>query len=171
MLTVNREKKVEVEMIESPPDWSKDSDDTPYGELDESVVGLCRALNGLPGIWTVGSCGGHEGGGQDAEGRNLPAGEQPADQWRVTIRPELEGWRPTSSAWLSLEFVAWLIYDVSKVRDVEFQGSARPPYLNDPAHMLMFQIHGWRDGERGISSEEVAGALQRMDRQFYRPES
>lgn len=31
----------------------------PYDEMDEPVVRLCKALNALPGIRTIGSCGGH----------------------------------------------------------------------------------------------------------------
>jgi hypothetical protein len=155
-------------MLESPPDRTN-ADETPYQELDGPVVPLCRALNSLPGIWTIGSCGGHPGGGEDEEGRNLPAGELPEDQWRVTLHPELQGWRPTLDAWLSLEFVAWVIDDASRVKTVDIGAHANPPYLNDPAHMLRFTIFGVRDGEHGITPEEVAGLIDRLDPEFFRP--
>ena len=33
--------------------------EVPYDELDENIVNLVRAVNSFPGIFTVGSCGGH----------------------------------------------------------------------------------------------------------------
>jgi hypothetical protein len=144
-------------------------DQTPYDDLDEPVVGLCRVLNSFPGLRTIGSCGGHEGGGRDEEGRTLPAGDMPANEWRVTIGPEVTRGRPTAQGWLSLEFVAWVLYDIARVKAVELQAFALPPFVNEPAHMLEFEIHGWRDGEGGISPDEVAEVLARLDREIYRP--
>jgi hypothetical protein len=33
---------------------------TPYAELDSNMVGLCKMLNKVKGIHTIGSWGGHE---------------------------------------------------------------------------------------------------------------
>lgn len=156
-------------MVVSPPDWSK-TDDTPYEELDEPVVGLCHALNDLPGLWTTESCGEHEGGGPDEEGR-FPGGALPANEWGVDFRPELDDWRPTTDAWLSVEFAAWAIHDVAKAKAVEMKTWAVPPWLNDPAHMLIFDIKGWRDGEDGFTPDELAAVITRFDKEFYRVDS
>jgi hypothetical protein len=154
-------------MVESPPNWSKANDDTPYDELDAPVVGLCRILNDLPGIWTTESCGGHEGGGPDVEG-GFAFGALPANEWGINIRPELEDWRPTFDGWLSLEFVAWAVHDVAKAKAVRMEAWSTPPWLNDRAHMLIFDIDGWRDGEGGITPDELAAFIARFDREIYR---
>jgi hypothetical protein len=127
-------------------------DETPYDELDPPVVGLCRALNALPGIWTAGSCGGHEKGGAF-----------PADRWFVSLGPELRGRVPFLAAWLSIEHVAWVLTDFGRGRAVEFHAAARPPFLNEPGHMLAFEVHGWRSGEDGASPEELADFLRRVE--------
>lgn len=47
-----------------------------YGPLDENIIGLVMVLNHLPGIATVGSCGGHQHPGQT---------QQEAGHWFVTF--------------------------------------------------------------------------------------
>src|SRR5262245_11556839 len=89
------------------------SDDTPYDELDPGVVGLCRAINALPGVETMGSWGGRAATGA----------------WWVSFGPELDdGPRPTLRGWLALEWLAWLIHEL-RDRDVWLQASAAPPWL------------------------------------------
>lgn len=135
-------------------------DKTPYDELDPSVVKLCRELNRLPGIWTIGSCGGHEGGGQSEEEIEAGAedrGELPADQWRVTFKLELGARRrPRRTGWLSMEFVAWVIYNMGDGGMVDLNVSALPPFLNHPGKMAKFEIRGWRGDDGGIEPDDVA---------------
>lgn len=132
-------------------------DETPYDELDPPVAGLCRAVNAFPGLRTGSSCGGHETGGL-----------LPADRWQVAFSCELDDEdRPTLAAWLDLEFVAWAVYDLGKAeRAVWLEAFSLPPWPNDPARMLSFDLHGERNGDGGIEPNEVAAFLDRVRRQF-----
>lgn len=149
----------------------KQFDDTPYDELDPPVVGLCRAVNALPGLWTVSSCGGHDGGGLDDEGRSLPAGMNPAHIWMMHFIIDLSGLRPTRDAWLSLEFVAWVLTDLVQSHAVDFSAASLPPFLNQPGYGLVFAMIGSRlprDEDEGIEPERVATVLADLTRDFYR---
>ena len=127
----------------------------PYGEMDPPVQPLCRAINAFPGVFTIGSCGGH------AEG-----GELPADQWRVDFRAEVtDDHRPTVDAWLSAEFIAWVLRDLYRGDMAVFASFwSPPPYLNYPGQMLTFEIHGWRPS---AEPEEVAAQLKAFRRGQY----
>lgn len=51
--------------------------DIPYDEIDLTIIPLVRALNDLPGIRTIESCGGHEN-------PNVPW-QKPLGSWYVTF--------------------------------------------------------------------------------------
>ena len=128
----------------------------PYDELDPPIVALVRAIHELPGITTWGSCGGGEG--HMAE----------ADQWWVTLTPEKKKSRPTKTGWFSLEFLCWAIRDVGwEGRHVRIVPSAKPPFLNNPGHMLFFQLEGHRGENGGIEPDEVAGRLNEMRLEYF----
>ena len=55
----------------------------PYDELDEPVRELVKVLNSLPGVATIGSCGGHADG--DPGGVHAAGGGDP--NARVLTRP------------------------------------------------------------------------------------
>lgn len=154
------------------------TDDTDfYRELDPPIVKLVRAMNGLPGIETTGSCGGHA--------EPISAGSLPADEWIVAFR--LEPWDPgalvavpTREAWISLEWLAWLINDET---DYEAAGMAvpvnrpyrpgvklrpwsRPPYLYYPGRTIGFAIEGSR-GEGGMEPDELAALIDRLVDESY----
>lgn len=131
----------------------------PYDEFDPPIVPLARTLNGLPGIRTLSSCGGHE------EPTNASAAT--AEHWYVSfeLAPANEQAfvrTPTPEAWLTLEFLAWEISDHRRAaRSVELGPIAHPPWLNRPGRMLQFQIDGWRDGDGGIEPDDLADAIER----------
>jgi hypothetical protein len=70
------------------------------------------------------------------------------DGWCIAFRPRVDHEdRPTSNAWLTLEWVAWLTRDLDR-GDRLFGGEptvdaylhSAPPWLNDPGHMLTFCV-------------------------------
>lgn len=134
-----------------------DSAQVPYEELDAPVVELVRALNHFQGIRTAGSCGGHEGG------------FSPPEEWYVTIRLELADGRPTIDAYLSLEFIAWAIYDMRKAGYMVFTSVfALPPFVNHPGTVLTFELSGNRVGDgRPAEPDEVAEFLNETRERFF----
>jgi hypothetical protein len=136
-------------------------DETPYEELDPPIVNLCRAINALPGIWTISSCGGHEQGGS-----------LPADEWNVSVQCEVEDdCRPSVDAWLSLEFLAWAVHDVGRDARLSMAVSSAPPWLNEPTRTIAFDIDGVRGEPDGIDPDHFADLLTRWTTETYlRPE-
>ena len=127
-------------------------DTTPYDELDEAVMSLCRVVNGLAfgGLFTTGSCGGHESGERD------PA------YWQVTFQLEVEDDRPTAEAWLSLEFLAWSLRSV-RDREIWLEPWARAPHLNEAGRDLRFTIEGTRPMEPNDLAKWIANAWHVVD--------
>jgi hypothetical protein len=140
----------------------------PYDELDPPIVTLVRALNQLPGIYTGGSCGGHE--------ESVSPVSAPANAWwigfgleRIAHEGELVA-VPTDEAWLSLEFLAWFTQDFRGTgADVDLRASSHPPWINIPGQTLGFVLEGFRDGERPYEPDELADELARAAIRFYIP--
>ena len=160
----------------------------PYDDFDPPVGELVRALNDLPGIETSTSCGGHE--------EPISADSLPPDQWMVGF--ELKAWDsgalvavPTREAWVSLEWLAWLINDetdyaaaakrnpelaefAAQVVDrpyrpgVTLRPWSRPPYLYYPGRNLRFAIEGHR-GEDGMEPNDLAELIRRVEDECYIP--
>lgn len=109
--------------------------------LDHNIARLVNALNLLPGIRTMGSCGGHE---------NPNHMQQPLGKWVVTLRVSL-----SSGGWHSLEMITNL------------QGTFGTDSISVNAHShthesvsgrgLWFAIRG-----DGSDPDEVASKLRRM---------
>jgi hypothetical protein len=102
--------------------WERE--EPPWDELDESIIPLIRTLNELPGIHTLGSCGGHE--------TPISGNSAPADQWWVLFDLEPADHDglirvPTPEAWMSLEFLAYYV----DWRGLEHEIALRP-YANPP---------------------------------------
>lgn len=59
----------------------------PYDEIEPTIAPLVRALNALPGIRTIGSCGGHDN-------PDIPW-QKPLGEWYVTfwVDHTPDGWR------------------------------------------------------------------------------
>lgn len=137
----------------------------PYDELDPPVSGLVRALNELPGLRTISSCGGHENPETEAS--------RPADSWYVDLVLDTDDWdadvwTPTAEAWVSLEFLAWLVYDAQKARrNLWLEPYARPPYLNQPGRGLVFQLAGGRNEPGGQEPTELASYLIDTADRYY----
>jgi hypothetical protein len=150
-----------------------------YSQLDPPIVPLVRALNGLPGIQTSSSCGGHE--------TPISAGSLPADRWMVAF--QLEPWDPgalvsvpTRQAWVSLEWLAWLINDETDYTATEMvvpvnrpyrpgvtlKPWSRPPYLYYPGRNLHFTIEGTRSKD-GMEPNELAEVITRLADECYIP--
>lgn len=124
----------------------------PYGELDENVAGLCRQINRLQGVMTIGSCGGHE----DPLPHQHPAGRW--DVWLVITA----GRRGLAD----LGLLAWLINVELKPTEGAYLLSpyAPDPYLNEPAQSLKFVI----DGQGGATPEALAEAVGALIDRYYR---
>ena len=132
----------------------------PYAELDAPVVRLCRAINALPGLATIGSCGGHPG----------PDAFLPEDEWTVVIKLDLVDSAPTSDGWISLEFLGWVIHDFGRAgKRVQLAAGAAPPYLNGPGTVLSFAIDGWRGDAGGVEPDELAKFLERVTEDLFVP--
>ncbi len=125
-----------------------------YDELDPPIVALCRAINALPGLRTMWSCGGHA--------EPLTAESLPADEWSVTLRVQLgNDHRPTLEGWLSFEWFTWFVHDLRRARAVALEVDAMPPWLNDPAEMVTLTLWGRRGDDGGLEPDEVAGDITR----------
>jgi hypothetical protein len=117
------------------------NDETPYDELDPSIVSLVRAINALPGIWTIGSCGGHEEGGS-----------LPSDLYEVMFQFEIDGdRRPTAEAWQAFEYLAWFADECGdlSLRVWADMGQAIVPWRRtrpEPGRTVMFELSGFREG-------------------------
>ena len=132
--------------------------DVPYDELDEPVRELVKVLNSLPGVATIGSCGGHADG--DPGGVHAAA-----DEWWVTFEllphdREQAVWLPTRASWLSLEFLAWQLSTCGDRWDAALLPYAPPPSLNEPGRMLRFEVRGFRESMNGVKPDEIAAALR-----------
>jgi len=84
----------------------------------------------------------------------------------VDFRAEVtDDHRPTVDAWLSAEFIAWVLRDLYRGDMAVFASFwSPPPYLNYPGQMLTFEIHGWRPS---AEPEEVAAQLKAFRRGQY----
>lgn len=93
------------------------------------------------------------------------------NRWHVSLKVELgEDERPRYAGWLSLEFLAWGLRDMSRSDlHIDFLALAAPPYLNDPGHMLMFSIEASRAGEGGIEADDAAGWIERWTDELFWP--
>jgi hypothetical protein len=137
------------------------SSQVPWDELDPPVVELCRAINALPDVATVASCGGHEPAA-------MSGASAPANEWWVSYQVVLDDERPTEMGWHSLEFLAWAFREMMRgglaIRPMYH---ASPPFLNEPGHMLVFQVDGRRDGQGGVEADRVAQELAEMVDEFF----
>jgi hypothetical protein len=126
----------------------------PYKEIDTPIAPLVRAVNRFPGIHTVGSCGGHD--------TTTNASQAPKGHWWLTFQVD-----HTEEGWISLEFIAWAMRDVSRAgSNVLLQPFSLPPYLNYPGQMLLFQL------ALGVESpddspDKVADTLAMFRRNWY----
>lgn len=105
-------------------------------DLDSNIRGLVAVLNSFQGIRTSSSCGGHE---------NPGACQAPAGSWYVTFELQLEDGRPSEDAWLSLEFLTWLVNHDGKGETARIVMDSPPPYLNGPGSSLYFDLTGSSD--------------------------
>jgi hypothetical protein len=137
----------------------------PWDELDETIVPLVATLNRLPGIRTIGSCGGHT--------ERISSVSAPAESWWVTFDleaadPESVVAVPTWDAWVSLEFLAWVIGKEAQSA-VWLAPYAMPPYLNRPGRMLRFDLSDDRDAEGGMDPGALAEFIDKLVDEFYVP--
>ena len=105
----------------------------PYDDLDANIINLVRALNGYPGVITMGSCGGHP------EPRN--PGQWPAGSWYVKFKLPKD-----RLGWYVLEFLAWAINEDCRTlagNHLILLPTAAPPYLNTPGDVLYFVVEGY----------------------------
>jgi hypothetical protein len=138
-----------------------------YDELDPPIVPLVRTLNEFPGIRTFGSCGGHE--------TPVTGNSAPADEWWILFDLEPADPAgliavPTPDAWVSLEFLS---YVVSSLRETDHEITlfpyAPPPFLNFPGRMLRFELHGWRGGKAPFEPAEVATHIEKVAAECWVP--
>lgn len=77
--------------------------EVPYDEIDANIVPLVRALNSFPGIFTLGSCGGHP---------NNKEFQNPEGTFDIVFGVEVADQRPTREGWLSLEFLIYVFNNI-----------------------------------------------------------
>jgi hypothetical protein len=132
----------------------REDDETPYDELDPPIVNVCRAINALPGIWTVGSCSGH----------------QQNEEWMVNVKCDVEDdLRPSMVGWLSLEFLAWAVYDAGRTGPVRMEATSAPPWVNEPTRTIFFDIFGVRDDPNSITPDAFAEFLTKQTAELCLP--
>ena len=110
--------------------------------IDERIEPLVHALNQLPAVQTVASCGGHEG----------PTGEQvPEGQFSISVDVER-----TQAGWRSLEWIVWAVWQV----DPERMDVVAWPVGDKPESMVFGVV-----GHPGADPGGLANALvQRTER-------
>lgn len=128
----------------------------PVAELDPPVRGLVWVLNRFPGITTYTSCGGHPAA--EREGRDDRAEE---GCWYVDFHVDR-----TDEGWISLEFFAWVAYDLCP-GGVQFEALAKAPYLNEPGKMLWFRWCGWDPGDEASAADAFAELLAAARARYY----
>ncbi len=99
--------------------------------IDENILPLVNVLNGLEGVTTFGSCGGHKDPTQCQEDEGC---------WYVLLEIS-----KNETGWYMLEFLAWLInHDMRKTdRQVNLFLTSPPPFINEPGSMLAFGLEGF----------------------------
>jgi hypothetical protein len=138
----------------------------PYQELDPPIVGLVRAINQLPGLYTTQSCGGHE--------EPLTPVSAPADEWWIGIglavvkRGEDLVPIPVDEAWVSFEFLAYVVgHHRVNGADVQLRATSSPPWLNDPGKTLGFVLEGWRRDDHPFEPDDLADHLIQDAVRYY----
>jgi hypothetical protein len=126
------------------------ADETPYDELDPPIVNLCKAINAIPGLWTVDSCSGH------------PEREQP--EWYVMFRLELGDDRsPTREAWFALEYLGWFTNETELSLDMRADlGQWTVPWRRTryvPGGSVTFRLGGDLAGDESTEPDHWATAL------------
>jgi hypothetical protein len=102
------------------------SSSIPYNQLDTNIISLVEVLNSLPGIKTLGSCGGHE---------NPTSIQQPLGEWFVSFYVA-----HTKGGMRSLEYIAGSLSWSNRRANLEVSTSA-PGYATGRA--LFFVLSGW----------------------------
>lgn len=117
-------------------------------ELDPNIIGLVNTLNSFDGVYTTGSCGGHENG----------QGMLPIGRYMVTFKIE-----PGVDGWFALEFLAWAVNNAGRAEGyrAELAMMAAAPYLNEPGGALYLSLEG--EGEPNA----LARWLQECKRDCY----
>lgn len=112
---------------------------TPGRKLDANIVDLVNALNALPAVTTLGSCGGH---------KQPEPGQLPEGSWYVTFNIAA-----TRDGWSTLEFLSWLVNNEIRHAggDVLLYPYAPPPYRARPGEGLHFRLEG-----QGIAPTDIA---------------
>lgn len=128
----------------------------PYDEMDQNIVTLAKVLNSFDGIYTIGSCGGHEDPEpyQNAEGT-----------WRILFCLQTAtSYAPSTAAWLSLEFIVWAFNNDFRRGgwDVNITAYSPPPYLNELGNSISFSAEG-----NSVDPDEVAEMLRRFKEDFF----
>jgi hypothetical protein len=126
----------------------------PNDPIDPPVQRLVDVLNSFPGIETFTSCGGHQG---------APEGGSQAEEgcWYVDFHVER-----SDEGWISLEFFAWLAYDVTPP-GVQLRAFAKPPYLNFPGQMLFFRWAGSSPDAPESTADAMADLFDRYGDEFF----
>lgn len=112
--------------------------EVPYEELDENIVELVKAINSFPGIFTVGSCGGHE----DPEEYQNKHGT-----FDIVFMIETEEQVPTRDAWLALEFLVYTFNNIFPRTGINvfLNAYSAPPHFNEPGNTITFRVGGEED--------------------------
>jgi hypothetical protein len=131
-------------------------------EIDERVRKLVCVLNGLPGIHTFSSCGGHD---------NPGPGQARLDNFYVCFSIDVMGMHPTKKAWKSVG----VITEATMLGEVDFMqkyGERGCPYYNlmvcnlfdeiddDSISMLDFEIKG----RFGANPDDLADLITEVEK-------
>lgn len=128
--------------------------EVPYEELDQNIVELVRVFNGFPGVFTVGSCGGH------ANPKNY---QSPEGSWDIVFILEIKDDRPTSEAWLSFEFLVYAFNNwfYRTGLKVDLSAYSAPPHFNEPGQTITFRVVGDED------PAQIAKELFALKKEFF----
>lgn len=122
----------------------------PYGEMDQNIVSLAKALNSFQGIQTIGSCGGHS---------NPAPYQQGKGSWVVLFAVS-----HNEHGWLALEFLVWMIEGTYyRQPNIRLSANSAAPYMNKPGDCLYFTIAG----SDGASPDKLAQRIMQERRLHY----
>jgi hypothetical protein len=137
----------------------KNQIEIPYNEIDENIVPLVEVINRFDGLYTIGSCGGHQ---------SPRPGQLPANQWSVLFKVDFQQSKVSpkntisTDGWIALEFLVWLCHSTLLDDGVSIVPHSAPPFLNGVGSTLYFCLQA-----EGLAPERMVEILENHRAEYF----